>query len=70
MSPWFITINDKGLLEVTNEGLLCGPIIVESEEDLQIVVGSDDLLCSSSLDYPDEYTSDPFVIELCGLIRG
>ena len=28
------------------------------------------LVCSSSLDFPEEYTKNPTVIRLCDLIRG
>jgi hypothetical protein len=30
----------------------------------------DDLMCSSSVDFPEEYTSDPTIIALCRAIRG
>lgn len=38
-------------------------------DDFVIEYGIDSFMCSSSVDFPEEYTENKEVIELCGLIR-
>jgi len=69
MNTWYITVNDEGKLELSNDGLGVEPFVVESMEDIRFAVADSELYCSSSLDFPEEFTSDPAVIAMCDTIR-
>lgn len=43
---------------------------ITSYTQLRNLVGKGILLCSSSLDWPNDYTDDIKIIALCDLIRG
>ena len=69
MNPWFITVNDEGKLELSNDAHGIKPFVVESMEDIRFAVADSELYCSSALDFPGEFTSDPAVIAMCDIIR-
>lgn len=70
MKMYFITVNEDGKLVLStivdrNET----KTVINSFDQLREIIGSNDLLCSSTLDFPDEYTTDQAVIDLCYRIR-
>lgn len=71
MRVWFISINDDGQLSLTNNDDDHDTAqIITSFDQLRNIVGNEILMCSSTLDFPDEYTESKEVIDLCDLIRG
>lgn len=69
----FITVNDEGKLQLSikfEDDTSEEDVIITSIEQLTELVGNDVLMCSSSLDFPEEYTEDQSVIDLCDIIRG
>jgi len=71
LNVWFITINDDGKLVVSKDrGEDREEILVTDLEHLKGIVKKDILMCSSTLDFPEEYTTDQEVIKLCDQIRG
>ena len=67
LNVWFITVNDDGKLVVSSDK---EEILVTDLEHLKGIVKKDILMCSSTLDFPEEYTKDQEVIKLCDEIRG
>ena len=71
LNVWFITINDDGKLVVSKDrGEDREEILVTDLEHLKGIVKKNILMCSSTLDFPEEYTKDQEVIKLCDEIRG
>jgi hypothetical protein len=63
----FLTFLD-GRLTLTSGGSTPRP--VTRIEDLAVVGDEDVLLCSSSIDFPEEYTTDATLIAICRKLRG
>lgn len=67
----FLTIDERGMLVMQRPGMADVTIDCTSRETaLASFDGVDDALSSSSLDFPEEYTTDPNVIAICRAIRG
>lgn len=57
---------------VTKEGLMVDNELVHSMDDivhLCVKNGTSRVICSSSVDFPEDYTDDPKVIALCYELR-
>jgi hypothetical protein len=68
----FLTI-DKGRLVADVSTVLDGDpswVEVTSVEHLAALAGEDGFVVSSSIDFPEEYTSDPAVLALVAALRG
>jgi hypothetical protein len=75
---YYLSVVD-GLLEVTGSPTGLGSDRqklgrVRTRQELAVVLrdlndDTDHVSCSSSLDFPHEYTEDPEVIELCNALR-
>lgn len=62
----FLTINDDGQMVLQNGD---EDIVVTNRSQLAKLLNGESCMCSSSLDFPDEYTNDPAVIQLCDEVR-
>ena len=72
----FINRNGDVQIDVQKRSGGSHPMIIKSEEDLLAVVQyiednnlMKDLTCSSSLDFPEEYTDNQITYSICDLIR-
>jgi hypothetical protein len=59
----------RRILDIQNGGLVLvegnSVIKVDSFRDIINAVATGDLFCSSSIDFPEEYTTDAKVLEIC-----
>lgn len=73
MNSYYLNIDSAGRLMLSfPDG---GKVQINSLEQLSGYAANIDatglpLMCSSSLDFPDELTDDPHVIAMCDAIRG
>jgi hypothetical protein len=63
-----LTIENGVLVAKTGDVLAPGGKVIRALHDLAEF--GDDVFCSSSVDFPQDYTGDPDVIALCRDIRG
>jgi hypothetical protein len=63
----YVTIDNAGRL-VCEPHRDAQPVVITSAEQLEALC-PDGFLASSSVDFPDEYTADPVVIEICRSFR-
>lgn len=72
--PIYLSVRDDRVvadLDSTKRGTKTVPLRDERHLlDLLIERGEDSVLCSSSLDFPEEYTKNADTIALCNKIRG
>ena len=66
----FLTINARGQLVAERDDAGLDAVEITSLDQLAQLAGGDDVLCSSSVDFPEESTADPGVIALCRQLRG
>jgi hypothetical protein len=60
----YVTIDRDGRLVCEPHGQADERIVITSAEQLEALC-PEGFLASSTVDFPDEYTSDPVVIEIC-----
>lgn len=73
-----LTIQDNGLLAlIDRDGTLVGSIVTVRQlntalqsQDCPVIDGAFSFLCSSSIDFPEEFTTDERVIATCRSLRG
>lgn len=73
MNTYFMTVNDDGKLILSmrrQDDTSDVDVVITSMEQLRNLAGENQIMCSSTVDFPEEYTEDPKVIAMCNLIRG
>jgi hypothetical protein len=67
MATTILTLRNGTLVATSRER---GTVVVTSVAQVHAIEATDDVFCSSDLDFPEECTSDADVIALCHAITG
>lgn len=68
MSKHFLTIENGKLVDYIDRSET--PIVVNDMKHLhKLVEGDEDIMCSSSMDFPNEHTHDAAVLDMVSRIR-
>ena len=67
----YLSINKDGRVQFDPMRLGFEPIVLENLTHFYLYarIATRPVLCSSALDFPEDYTNDPKVIELCRELR-